>query len=36
LAHLPNLERLDVRWNRLTSLPEAFHPLRERGCLVYA
>lgn len=35
LAHLPKLERLDLRWNRLTVLPKSFRALQERGCLIY-
>ncbi len=35
LAHLPSLEKLDLRWNRLTTLPAAFGRLKKRGCLIY-
>jgi hypothetical protein len=34
LAELPLLEKLDLRWNPLGSLPDWIGRLRERGCVV--
>jgi Leucine-rich repeat (LRR) protein len=35
LAGLPNLEKLDLRWNKLLTVPNWIGTLEERGCLVY-
>src|SRR2546425_12598649 len=35
IGDLPNLEKLDARWNKLSSLPEWFQRLEQRGCTVY-
>jgi hypothetical protein len=31
---LPSLEKLDVRWNKLTAAPEWIDDLERRGCAV--
>jgi hypothetical protein len=35
IGELTNLEKLDVRWNKLSSHPEWFQRLEQRGCTVY-
>ncbi len=35
IGDLPNLEKLDARWNKLSSLPEWFQRLEQQGCTVY-
>ena len=34
LSDLPLLEKLDLRWNPLTELPDRVAHLRGRGCVV--
>jgi Leucine-rich repeat (LRR) protein len=35
LTSLPNLEKLDLRWNDLKEHPTAFRQLEARGCIIY-
>ena len=32
---LPNLRKLDLRWNKLRSLPDWLQRLEQQGCTVY-
>jgi hypothetical protein len=34
ICSLGSLEKLDLRWNKLSSLPEGFDGLEARGCAV--
>jgi hypothetical protein len=35
MAELPNLEKLDLRWNKSLSIPKWIVILEARGCIVY-
>jgi Leucine-rich repeat (LRR) protein len=35
ISKLPNLEKLDLRWNKSLSIPKWIARLEERDCLVY-
>ena len=35
LGDPPDLEKLDLRWNKLSALPVWVYQLRQRGCTMY-
>jgi hypothetical protein len=35
MINLANLEKLDLRWNKLSSIPEWIHELEQHGCTVF-
>jgi Leucine-rich repeat (LRR) protein len=35
IGDLPKLKKLDLRWNKLSSLPAWLRRLEERGCSIY-
>jgi Leucine-rich repeat (LRR) protein len=35
IGTLPKLEKLDLRWNKLSSMPGWLRELERGGCLVY-
>jgi Leucine-rich repeat (LRR) protein len=35
IRFLPNLEKLDVRWNKELVIPDWFQELEQRGCTVF-